>query len=211
MADRAALPLLLEIGVEELPSSFVDAALAALPKIVADELAKARLSHGGVDAFGTPRRLATLVHDVAARQLDLDEELIGPPETAAFKNGVPTKAAEAFAARLGVAVSALSIVEKSGGTRQKAGRYVVGRHVEQGRPALDLLGAALTAVCAAIPFRKSMRWGDLDVPFGRPVQWLVALFGPEVVRVDFAGVRSGRTTRSGVTGCWSTATNACGR
>lgn len=195
MAEPPALSLLLEIGVEELPSSFVDSALVALPKIVADELAKARLSHGTVNAFGTPRRLAALVQDVAARQLDLDEELVGPPETAAFKDGVPTKAAEAFAAKLGISVAALAVVEKSGGARQKAGRYVVGRRVEKGRPAMDLLGGALTAACAAIPFSKSMRWGDLDVPFGRPVQWLVALFGEEVVGFAFAGVRSARTTR----------------
>src|SRR5580704_15622449 len=126
----SALPLLLEIGVEELPSSFVDAALAALPGIVADELANARLSHGAVTALGTPRRLAVLVHDVAARQLDLDEEVVGPPEAAAFRDGKATRAAEAFAAKLGLLASALTIVERTGGSKQKPGRYVVGRRVE---------------------------------------------------------------------------------
>jgi glycyl-tRNA synthetase beta chain len=191
----ATLPLLLEIGAEELPSSFVDAALTALPKIAADELAKARLSHGDVRALGTPRRLSVLVQGVAVRQMDLDEEVIGPPESVAFKDGKPTKAGEAFAAKLGVAVSALTIVEKAAGPKQKAGRYVVGRRVEAGRPALDLLGPTLERVCAAIPFRKSMRWADLDATFGRPVQWIVALFGEEVVPLAFAGVKSGRATR----------------
>jgi len=195
MAEPSTAALLLEIGVEELPSSFVDGALAALPKIVADELAKARLSHGRVEVFGTPRRIATLVRDVSERQLDLDEELVGPPESAAFVSGVPTRAAEAFAAKLGVPVGALSVVEKSGGARQKAGRYVVGRRTETGRPAMDLLGAVLAATCAAIPFPKSMRWGALEVSFGRPVQWLVALFGEEAVGVEFAGIRSSRTSR----------------
>jgi glycyl-tRNA synthetase beta chain len=189
------LPLLLEIGAEELPSSFVDAALAALPKIVADELARARLSHGSVKALGTPRRLAVLVHDVATRQLDLDEEVAGPPETAAFKDGKPTKAAEAFAAKLGVAVDALRVVEKPAGPKQKAGRYVVGRRVEVGRAAMKLLDAVLAATCAAIPFKKSMRWGDGDATFGRPVHWIVALLGAEVVPVAFAGIKSGRTSR----------------
>ena len=190
----ATLPLLLEIGAEELPSSFVDAALTALPKIAADELAKVRLSHGEVRALGTPRRLSVLVADVATRQMDLDEEVIGPPESVAFKDGKPTKAAEAFAAKLGVAVDALVIVDKQAGPKQKAGRYVVGRRVEQGRPAMELLGAVLATVCGAVPFRKSMRWGDGDATFGRPVQWLVALLGEEVVRVSFAGVTSGRTS-----------------
>jgi glycyl-tRNA synthetase beta chain len=189
------LPLLLEIGTEELPSSFVDAALAALPKIVADELARSRLSHGAVHALGTPRRLAVVVRDVHTRQLDLDEEVVGPPETAAFKEGTPTKAAEAFARKLGLDVGALSVVEKPSGPKQKPGRYVVGRRVEQGRPAMDLLGQVLPSVCAAIPFRKSMRWADLDATFGRPVQWLVALLGEEVVRATFAGVEAGRRSR----------------
>jgi glycyl-tRNA synthetase beta chain len=191
----ATLPLLLEIGAEELPSSFVDAALTALPKIAADELAKARLSHGQVRALGTPRRLSVLVEGVATRQLDLDEEVIGPPEAVAFKDGKPTKAGEAFATKLGVTVDALSIVEKAAGPKQKPGRYVVGRRVEAGRPALELLGPTLERVCAAIPFRKSMRWADFDVTFGRPVQWIVALFGAEVVPLEFAGVKSGRATR----------------
>jgi glycyl-tRNA synthetase beta chain len=191
----SALPLLLEIGTEELPSSFVDAALAALPAIVADELANARLSHGAVKALGTPRRLAVLVHDVAARQLDLDEEVIGPPETAAFREGRPTRAAEAFAGKLGLSVDALLIVDKPAGAKQKPGRYVVGRRVERGRPASELLGAVLARICAAIPFRKSMRWGDLDATFGRPVQWMVALLGDAIVPVAFAGVHSGRESR----------------
>jgi glycyl-tRNA synthetase beta chain len=189
------LPLLLEIGTEELPSSFVDAALAALPKIVADELAKARLAHGEVRALGTPRRIGVVVRDVHTRQLDLDEEVIGPPETAAFKDGKPTKAAEAFAQKLGLGVGALSVVDKPAGARQKAGRYVVGRRVEQGRPAMELLGRVLPSVCAAIPFRKSMRWADLDATFGRPVQWIVALFGEEVAPATFAGVKAGRRSR----------------
>src|ERR1700733_7571795 len=125
--NETSQSLLLEIGVEELPSSFVDAALVALPKIVADELAKARLSHGDVKALGTPRRLSVIVADVVTSQLDLDEEVIGPPEGVAFKDGKPTKAGEAFATKLGVSVDALQIVDKQAGPKQKAGRYVVGR------------------------------------------------------------------------------------
>ncbi len=195
MPAAPAVPLLLEIGVEELPSSFVDAALTALPKIVADELASARLSHGSVAALGTPRRLAVHVTDVAARQADLDEEVIGPPEAIAFKDGKPTKAAEAFAAKLGIPVQSLAIIDKTASPKQKPGRFAVGRRVEKGRTAIELLGEVLARVCGAIPFRKAMRWGDLDVPFGRPVQWIVALAGEEVVRVTFAGVESGRRSR----------------
>jgi glycyl-tRNA synthetase beta chain len=135
------------------------------------------------------------VHDVATRQLDLDEEVIGPPETVAFKDGKPTKAGEAFAAKLGTGVESLVVVEKQAGPKQKAGRYVVGRRVEKGRAAMELLPGVLAATAAAIPFRKSMRWADLDVAFGRPVQWLVALLGEEVIPVSFAGAKAGRTSR----------------
>jgi glycyl-tRNA synthetase beta chain len=193
------LPLLLEIGAEELPSSFVDAALAALPKLAADKLASLRLSHGEIRALGTPRRLAILISDLAERQADLDEEVLGPPETAAFKDGKPTKAAEAFAAKLGVSLDKLTVVD--GDTlankkpNQKPGRYLVGRRAEKGGDARELLGRALAEICAAIPFRKSMRWGSGDATFGRPVQWLVALFGKDAIDVNFAGIRSGRASR----------------
>src|SRR5436190_24124566 len=96
--------LLLEIGVEELPSSYVDAALAALPAIVTARLAALRLTHGAVHALGAARRLSVHVRDVAEAQPDLDEQVVGPPETVAFKDGKPTKAAEAFAAKVDVAV-----------------------------------------------------------------------------------------------------------
>ncbi len=190
-----AHPLLLEVGVEELPSSFVDAALAALPALVSARLGELRLLHGEVKALGTPRRLAVIVKDVALQQTDLDEEVLGPPESAGFKDGKPTKAAEAFALKLGIQVSEIKVEDKAAAGKQKAGRYLVGRRVEKGRPARELLGAALVAVCEKVPFKKSMRWGASDFAFGRPVQWLVALFGEEALDITFAGVRSGRASR----------------
>lgn len=187
--------LLLEIGTEELPSSFVDGALAALPGLARAKLDELRVPHGDVRVLGSPRRLAVLVADVAETQPDLDEEVVGPPETAAFKDGKPTKAAEAFAAKLGVSVDAISVVDKPAVGKQKAGRYAVGRRQEKGRPTRELVGPALAKLCAEIPFRKSMRWGNLDATFGRPVQWLVALLGDAVIDTTFAGVTSGRTSR----------------
>jgi glycyl-tRNA synthetase beta chain len=186
--------LLLEIGTEELPSSFVDAALKALPALVRTKLEGLRLAHGEIRALGTARRLAVLVREVAEQQPDLDEEVVGPPETAAYKDGKPTKAAEAFATKLGVGVDALAVVTKEASGKQKAGRFVVGRRQEKGRDARELVGKALADLCGEIPFRKSMRWGAGNVTFGRPVQWLVALFGDELVDVSFAGVRSGKTS-----------------
>jgi glycyl-tRNA synthetase beta chain len=187
--------LLLEIGTEELPASFVDAALSALPALATAKLAELRLPHATIQALGTPRRLALLVHDLAPAQADVDEEVTGPPETAAYKDGKPTKAAEAFANKLGVPLTALSVVDKPASGKQKPGRYLVGRRVEKGQPATELLGAALAQMMGSIPFRKSMRWGSGDASFGRPIQWLVALLGTEPIDVVYAGVRSGKDSR----------------
>ncbi len=189
----ATFTLLLEIGCEELPSSFVDAALDALPDLARTRLSALRITHDEVRALGTPRRLTLVVHEVAAKQSDLDEDVIGPPETAAFKDGKPTKAAETFAQKLGIALDALVVRDVT--TQKKPGRYVVGRRVEKGRESVELLGPMLAELCAAIPFRKSMRWADFDTPFGRPVQWLVALAGNEVIPFEFAHVKSGRRSR----------------
>jgi len=186
MSDTA--DLLLEIGCEELPASFIDAALAALPTLVGKRLSDLRLTHGDVRVMGTPRRLALWVKDVATSQSNLDEEVTGPPVKAAFKDGAPTKAAEAFAKKLGVAVDELRRVETP------KGEYLVGTRKETGRPAVELLPEALSQITTSIPFRKSMRWGSSEFAFGRPIQWLVALFGEEPLRFELAGVTSGRAS-----------------
>jgi glycyl-tRNA synthetase beta chain len=189
---RAAMSqdLLLEIGVEELPASFVAQAVAALPELMTKALAQLRLTHGRVWSSGTPRRLALMVDAVAEAQPDLDEQVMGPPSRAAFDaKGNPTKAAEAFATKLGIALDAITRVDTP------KGEYIAGQKKEKGAPALQMLPQALAQICGKIPFRKSMRWGSGDVAFGRPVRWLVALFGGDVITFQFAGLTSGRTSQ----------------
>jgi glycyl-tRNA synthetase beta chain len=189
MPPENASDLLFEIGVEELPASFVSAAVAALPDLVRSELAALRLSHDILRTGGTPRRLVVWVEQVQTHQTDLEEEVLGPPSRVAFDAaGKPTRAAEAFAAKSGVAASALYAKETP------KGAYVAAKRVERGVPAKALLPAALERVCAKIPFRKSMRWSDGDTAFGRPVRWLLALLGEEELSLTFAGIQSGRTT-----------------
>ncbi|MEO7032696.1 MAG: glycine--tRNA ligase subunit beta [Polyangiaceae bacterium] len=181
--------LLLEIGVEELPASFVAQAVEAMPGLLEARLRELRLSHGKVRALGTPRRLALIAEGVASAQPDLDEEALGPPARVAFDaDGKPTKAALAFASKIGVAPEALfrKATDK--------GEYVAGRRVEQGAPAASLLPTVLAEVCAKIPFRKSMRWSTGDTAFGRPVRWLIGLFGNAELSFEFAAVKSGRTS-----------------
>ncbi len=175
--------------MEELPASFVAEAVAALPAILEARLRDLRLSHGKVRALGTPRRLAVIAEGVANAQPDLDEEVLGPPARVAFDaDGKPSKAAHSFATKIGVAPEALfrKATDK--------GDYVAGRRVEQGAPAATLLPAVLAEVCGKIPFRKSMRWSDGDTAFGRPVRWLIGLFGDSVLSFQFAAVSSGRVS-----------------
>jgi glycyl-tRNA synthetase beta chain len=189
MAQARASDVLLEIGVEELPASFVKAAIDALPGLLTARLDELRLAHGPVRASGTPRRLAVYAEAVAALQPDLEEEALGPPARVAFDaEKRPTRAAEAFAAKSGVSVDALFVKETP------KGDYVAARRVERGAPASAILPAALERVCGEIPFRKSMRWSDGDVSFGRPVRWLVALHGEDELAVTFGGCRAGRVT-----------------
>src|SRR5262249_3234834 len=123
-------------------------------------------------------------------QADLSERLVGPPATAAFdKQGKPTRAAEAFAQKLGCAVSELETVETP------KGKYLAGTRQEKGKPTTELLGSALAEIVTEIPCRKSMRWGEGEATFGRPIQWLVALYGSDRVDLTAAGVRSGKASR----------------
>lgn len=182
--------LLLEIGLEELPASFVEGALAAMPKLAGDALSAARLAHGTIRALGTSRRLALVVEDLAARQTDLSEVVVGPPKAAAFADdGTPKKAAEGFAKKLGLDVSALFVEETD------KGPYVAGKREEAGRAAAEVLPPLLEELIRKIPFPKSMRWGPGEVAFGRPVHWIACVHGDEIVDLSFAGVASGRQSR----------------
>ena len=184
--------LLFEIGCEEIPAKMLATALAALPGAVAKKLADARLAHGEIKALGTPRRLAVIVHALADRQPELDEVVVGPPVSAAFApDGTLTKAGQGFAAKNGVDATAIDKQEVAG----KKGLYAVARRHVAGDEARKLLPALLGELASGIAWPKSMRWGWSDAAFVRPVQWLVALFGGEVVPLEWAGQTSGRKTR----------------
>ncbi len=182
--------LLLEIGTEELPASFVVPALAELQRSLGEALAGARLAHGTMRPSATPRRLAVLVEGVAERSPDARRQVLGPPVKAAFgADGAPTRAAEKFAEAHRRSVAELQRV------KTPKGEYLAADVEETEKPATELLPPALSAVVHGLRFRKSMRWGDVEQSFARPVQWLVALHGATVLPLVFGDVRSGRETR----------------
>ena len=182
--------LLLEIGCEELPTSFVRVGMEQLAKLIPDELNRARITHGEVRALGTPRRLAVIVRDIAEDVAARTEELLGPAESASkTPDGKWSKAAEGFARKNELSLDALTIAETP------KGRYLRAEKLHPGGKSVDRLSEILTTVLGKISFPKSMRWADIETPFGRPVQWLVALFGGDVVPVSFVRVNAGRTSR----------------
>lgn len=183
--------LLLEIGTEELPASYLDAAIEQLSSLAKDALAKARLAPAGAVAVtGTPRRIVVAVEGLPERQPDSDVESSGPPASAAFKDGKPTKAAEGFAARAGVKVDALVVRDTP------KGPYVFAVTRVEGRSAIAVLAdEVLPALVRSIVFPKSMTWvPGSKLRFARPVRRIVALFGREVVPFEWNRVRAGRAT-----------------
>ncbi len=180
---------LLEIGVEEMPAADVDDALAQLTEAAPALLAELRLACDTLKVYATPRRLVVYARNLAPRQADLERTVKGPPVRAAYDaGGSPTRAAEGFARGQGVEVAALRRAEIDGG------EYVVAVVREAGRPALEVLAKALPGLIAGIRFGKSMRWNASGVAFSRPIRWILALLGEQVIPFSYADVPSGSTT-----------------
>lgn len=185
-----SMDLLVEIGTEELPARFVDAAVEQMRETAERQLAELRLTYERMETMGTPRRLALLVFGLADKQDDLIRETRGPSAKVAFdETGAPTKAALGFARSQGVAVEDLQVRE----TEQGAYVFAVSR--EAGLPTDEVLTRWLPEFVTGITFSKSMRWGDGSLRFARPIRWLVALLNGRVLPVSVDGVTAGNTTR----------------
>jgi glycyl-tRNA synthetase beta chain len=185
-----AKELFLEIGTEEIPAGFIPRAMADMEALIRRELESARVGFGDILTLATPRRLALVVKEVAAEQPTLQSRAMGPAVSAAFDAaGKPTKAAEGFARGQGVEVGDLKVVETP------KGPYICAEKEEAGRPTHELLSEILPRLLGNIPFRKSMRWGDLDARFARPIHWIVALFDDVVVPFSFGNIESGTVSR----------------
>ncbi len=175
--------LLIEIGVEELPASWMPGLTRQLAERLEARLKEFRIAPGAaIESFSTPRRLTVRVAHIAERQDDLDETITGPPVSAAFgKDGQPSPAALGFAKKQGVAFEQL--------TRAKTpkGEYLAYQKHERGRSAVDALPDILTGLLRDLAFPKQMHWdakledGRGELLFGRPIRWLLFLYGGRVV------------------------------
>jgi glycyl-tRNA synthetase beta chain len=175
--------LLIEIGVEELPASWMPGLTAQLREKLKALLAEFRLAaFDEPESYSTPRRLTARVAKIAERQEDLEETLTGPPLSAAFgPDGQPTPAALGFAKKQGVPF------EQLGRAQTAKGEYLACHRRQRGRSAVDTLPDVLTALLRGLSFPKQMRWdaklddGRGELLFGRPIRWLLFLYGGRVV------------------------------
>jgi len=181
---------LVEIGTEELPPKALLPLMEAFGANLSAGIDDARLERGAVHPYASPRRLAVLVQGLAMAQGDRAVEQKGPPTRVAFdKNGKPTPAAEAFAAKCGVGIDELERVQTD------KGEWLVFNTVEQGRSAAELMPGIIERALADLPIPRRMRWGAGDAECVRPVHWVVLLHGEDVVDADIMGIRAGRETR----------------
>src|SRR5210317_542740 len=182
--------IFLEIGTEEIPAGFLPKAMADLERMIRKELETARLEFGAIKTFATPRRLALAVGDVAEDQPTLRTEAMGPAKQIAYDaDGNPTKAAIGFARGQGVDVTELKLVET------EKGEYLFIEKEHPGRPTRELLTDVLPRLVAALSFKKSMRWETQDIRFARPMHWIVALYGGEVIPFSHGNLTSGNQSR----------------
>jgi glycyl-tRNA synthetase beta chain len=181
---------LFELGTEELPPKSLFTLARALADGVTKGFAAAALTHGEVEWFATPRRLAVRVHALAERQPDQEIKRQGPAVANAFDAaGQPTKAAAGFAASCGVSVEELQQVDGP------KGRVLLFIGTKKGEPTATLLPGIVKAALDALPIAKRMRWGAGDAEFVRPVHWAVMLFGTTVVECEILGVKAGKHSR----------------
>jgi glycyl-tRNA synthetase beta chain len=186
MAERA--DLLIEIGTEELPPKALPALAAAFHDGLVGQLAAARLEHGEIERYATPRRLALKIHRLQTRQPDQQLVLRGPPARVAWVEGQWTRAAEKFAASAGVPLNALE--ERSEGK----GAYVYATRTEHGLGTSELLPGLVEKALDRLPVPRRMRWGNGEAEFVRPVHWLVMLLGAEIVPCRLFGIEAGRVS-----------------
>lgn len=179
----------LEIGTEEMPARFAAGLIRQAEEGCYRLLADAHVESGGVKCYTTPRRIIVAITGLAPKQAPLEVELRGPAARIAYDaEGKPTRALEGFARSAGVSVDS---VERR---TTEAGEYVFARKTEEGRPTIEVLAEIFPKLIDAFSFPKAMRWGSNDFRFGRPIRWILALMGEDMVEFSYHNIASGRVT-----------------
>lgn len=174
--------LLFEIGTEEIPAKFMPGILKQLKELAAAKMQELRIPFEDITVYGTPRRMAFIADGVAETQADVVVEAKGPSVKIAYVSGAPSKAAQGFARGQGVDVKDLVVRDN----------YVYAVKHLAGQPVIELLPGLLMDILTSLSFPKTMRWADYEFRFVRPIRWMVALFGDQIIPVEICGVKSGK-------------------
>lgn len=174
--------LLFEIGTEEIPAKFMPGILKQLKELAAAKMQELRIPFEDITVYGTPRRMAFIAGGVAETQADVVVEAKGPSVKIAYVSGAPSKAAQGFARGQGVDVKDLVVRDN----------YVYAVKHLAGQPVVELLPGLLMDILTSLSFPKTMRWADYEFRFVRPIRWMVALFGDQIIPVEICGVKSGK-------------------
>lgn len=177
--------VLLEIGTEEIPAKFMSALLGQIKESAISHFAEEKINIGAVHTYGTPRRMTLLIEDVAEKQEDITSKNKGPSVQIAFDGeGNPTKAAMGFARGQGIDVK--DLIQEDG--------YVYAVVESKGKETKDRLPLLLQDIITKMTFPKSMRWGNEEMRFVRPIRWIVALWNAEIIPFEVAHVQTGNTS-----------------
>jgi glycyl-tRNA synthetase beta chain len=184
---------LVELGTEELPPKALETLSISFREGISGGLLDANLDFDSIETFAAPRRLAVIVRNLQSQQADQEEVLYGPPAKIAFDaDGNPTKAALGFAARAGADASELKTAPDS--DKKNAGKLMLERTIK-GKQTTELLAGIVQNSLDKLPIAKRMRWGASRIEFVRPVQWLVMLFGNDVVDAEVLGMKAGNQSK----------------
>lgn len=184
-----AKDFILEVGIEEMPARFLNPALNQLKELTAKTLQEQRIEYSDIQTYGTPRRLVLYVKGLAENQATLEKEVKGPAQKAAFDvDGNPTKAILGFIRSQGVDLDDL-VVRNIGQVE-----YLYAMKREEGRSTAQVLSEICPGLITGLHFPKPMRWGSLEMRFARPIRWLLALLGDEVVPFELANLHADRFT-----------------
>jgi glycyl-tRNA synthetase beta chain len=182
--------LLLEIGTEDIPARFLPIAIQQLNVNTESIFRENHIIFFSTETYGSPRRLAVIVEGINPLQEDRSREVFGPPKKVAFdSDGKPTKASIGFANSQGVSVDKLIVKTKD------KGEYIVAAIEEKGNQVKEILPDILKKVVLSIHLPKSMRWGNGDIRFVRPIRWLLALFDKDTISFEIDGIKSSNATR----------------
>ncbi|GGU81838.1 glycine--tRNA ligase [Streptomyces filipinensis] len=189
-AGPAPATLVLEIGVEEMPPAEVTRTSQAVQAALTEKLATTRLGHGEISVSASPRRVVAVVSEVQPREADYEQTVRGPRVSAAYDaEGNPTKAAVGFARSQGADPADLGRVTVGANEHVALTRQVVGRSAE------EVLSSLLPEVVTGLRGEKNMRWNAPRLSFTRPIRWIMALLGDQVIPFTVSSLTSGRTTQ----------------